>query len=533
MLWPHVLVVSLVLLVSSVASAQVVNPRVTTDGSVDCSSLKSIARDVCKGKTTKQDKAIALYEFARRVMYHYQQRSEASNADNHDSLRLINTYGYALCSQQSLLLVDLWQAAGIDGYVWSVPGHTTPQAEYDGGHHWFDPQLGGYVYLRDGKTVASLQDIAKDRTILTKAVAEGRAPKAFMPCKTMLRDDAARLVRESPEYLKTLTGHVDDMTFMANLAGEAAKWKWGAPGKPRYRPQIKLRRGERVEFLWDALPGEFNCVSSAPGKPARRGVVPADQLPPHHFCGDGPDKKCPLQYPLWKPYTKVIKEVRTARYYANGRHMYRPDLRKGPAKGDFVANSFGRGEASAPALRVAKAGEASALVVKMATPQVYTSAVVTATFRRATAKDVSHIYLSRDGKAWKQVYTAPAKAGEADAKVELRKIVGLREVWLKFEVRTPGDPAAAGLDAVSIECIFQHNMFARSHLIAGKNSVQVRLDGPKGLQPGDFTVTYVWKEGARKKTHTQQITRSPTNYVINVGGKELPRMISLTLAAAR
>ena len=74
---------------------------------MDCGSLASIAADVCRGRRGKQDRAIALYEFARRLMFHYPQRSERRHADDMDALRLLNTYGYSFCSQQAVVLVVL------------------------------------------------------------------------------------------------------------------------------------------------------------------------------------------------------------------------------------------------------------------------------------------------------------------------------------------------------------------------------------------------------------------------------------------
>ena len=62
MTWEALIAVVTVLLVATVVSAQVVNPLVTTDKSVDTSSLQSLVRDVCVGKETKQDKALLLLE---------------------------------------------------------------------------------------------------------------------------------------------------------------------------------------------------------------------------------------------------------------------------------------------------------------------------------------------------------------------------------------------------------------------------------------------------------------------------------------
>ena len=505
-------------------------PRVTTDRSIDCHSLESIAADVCRGRRTKQEKAIALYEFVQRVLFHYPQRSERYHPhDNTDSLRQINTYGYGFCSQQMLVLVDLWRRAGIQSTCWGMPGHCTTQAEYGGAVHWFDPIIGAYVYRRDGRTVASLEEIARDPTILSRAAEEGRASPTFAPCGTVFRDDAVRFCRHNPRYAKECARLKDDLTYVATLAAEA-KPVWG-PNPPRYEPDLSLRAGERVLFLWDCLPGEFNCKVTPPGV-YRQDWVPQDQLPPHHFCGIGPEKKDVVNYRFWKPYAKRIRNVRTCRYYANGRHLYEPDLRRA-APDDFEKNTFASDAAGGgPALHVRRRNAAAALICKLHTPHVYTSLAVRADFRRARRGDVSRLSLSVDGcKTWRRVWSG-AGAGRTAALVTLRdKVVGMRDLWLKVECRTRGEVTAAGLDSLKFDAIFQHNMHARPYLAPGPNRVTVRVAEPRALKAVPLDVTYKWKEGRAQQTHTRRVTRSPSAYTVHVAGKDMPRMVSLELAA--
>ena len=529
-----ILVIVLLLVgTQAVLRAGVIRPHVTTDKSVDCSSVESIVRDVCAGLTSDQDKAIALFNFARRLMFPWPNR--ADRVAVHDTLHLLNTYGYSFCSQQALLTVHLWQAAGIKGYVWAVPGHSTMQAQYDGDHHWFDLLIGAYVYRRDGKTIASLQDIAKDPTLLTKAVEEGRAPPGFLPERTVLRDDAARFSKHNPEYIKTCAGYGDDLTFMAKLAPQARKWRWGGPRPSRYRPGFTLRRGERVVYLWDFLPDQANCKVLRDGQKPRAYWVAASELPPHHYFGIAAQKR-DVNWKYFRPYVKTVNGVETGRYAANGRHIYAPDLSALRA-GDFRRNTFRRraGGSAGPVLAVGRRGSPAELVFRMHTPHVYTGAVISADFQRADTGDVSCIYVSRSGRKWVKVWDAErAGPGRIAAKVELKaQVRGARDVWVKFVSATTGPANRAGLDAVTVEMIFQHNMFARPYLVPGANRVTVRADGGEALRTGQFTVTFTWRQGARRRQHSKRIASSPTTYTIEVGGKELPRMLSLELAVGR
>ena len=500
----------------------VIAPRVTTDRSVDTHSLGSIVADVCRARMSDEEKAIALYEYTRRVMFHYRQRSE--RLDEHfdlDPLRLINTYGYSFCSQQMMGLVALWQAAGIESKVWGMPGHGTAQAFYGGRQHWFDPLIGAYVRSRKDGAVASLADIAEDPTVLTQAAAEGRAAPTFLTCGRVFHDDVARLVPSMADYIAECDRLGDDMGFIAARAGQS-KPAWN-PRQPLYKPDWSLRVGERVVFLWDSLDGEHNCI----------GVNP-EHLPPHHWCGVEVDSRDKLNYPYWEPYAKTINGVCTCRYHANGLQVFAPKFRDEWFKRGFEANSFEwhRWKRGMPKLRLSKRGRAADLVYKMSTPHVYTSASLAAEFRRAARDDASRLYVSRDGGArWTKVWDAAARRpGRVKARVELRDHVrGMRVFWVRAQCRTRGEPDKAGIDSLKIRAVFQHNMFARPYLSPGRNHVTVRVANPEVLPRVKFDVTYAWREGRFARAHTERITGSPTAYTLRVGGKAMPRMLRLEL----
>ena len=343
------------------SSADVIGPRVTTDQSVDTHDAASIVADVCKPGMTTEQKAIALYEYTRRVMFHYEQRGEKNDqVYDLDAIRLLNTYGYSFCTQQMLVMTTLWNAAGVDGKYWSVPGHSTAQAFYDGKLHWFDPLIGGYAISPKTKSVAGLDEIAADMTVLTKAAEDGRASPTFMPCGKVLIDDAIRLC-PGPNPEKTYAEWKDDMNFMANVAVKAKSM--GGPRKSLYKADNVLRPGEKVVFLWDCIDGEFNVKSDAIVK----------ELPPNHFCGVAADEKDKVNYKYWRPYAKEINGVNTCRYYANGRQSFSPAFTMEYFKRGFESNNFawfGFGGSPAPHMRSTKAGRFANIIYKMSTPFV-------------------------------------------------------------------------------------------------------------------------------------------------------------------
>ncbi|MCG3180167.1 MAG: hypothetical protein BIFFINMI_02524 [Phycisphaerae bacterium] len=541
-------IAALCLAALSAARADVIAPRVTTDRSVDTYSLPGIVRDVIAQADAKTDeqKAIALYEYVRRVIFHYEQRGEKRDqVYDLDALRQINTYGYSFCTQQMLVLTHLWNTAGIEGKYWSVPGHSTAQAFYGGTLHWFDPLIGAYVYSRDKTNgIASLQEIAKDPTVLTKAAEEGRASPTFMPCGKVLYEDAARL-SGSAEYAAFCKGFGDDVGYMAANAAKAKKG--GGPRRSLYSPDMTLRPGETVTYLWDCLPGEFNVKADAP----------KDQLPPNHFCGVEADSRDKVNWPYWRNYVKEINGVKTARYYANGTQTFRPAFNNEHFKQGVESNSFawfGWSGAGAPSLRPAAVGQAADIVYKMSTPYVYTSGTLSAEFHRAADADVSRLYVSADaGAHWTKVWdAAEEKAGAGVVKATANigpHVHGLHEFWVRAECSTDAtrtvkdkegkekiEMVPAGLQSMAVTAVFQHNMYARPQLMAGDNKVTVTAANPAVLEFQNFHVKYVWEESAAdggpavEKTSDERVTSSPQTWTIPVAGEAMPKMKSLTLS---
>jgi NAD kinase len=119
----------------------------------------------------------------------------------------------------------------------------------------------------------------------------------------------------------------------------------------------------------------------------------------------------------------------------------------------------------------------------------------------------------------------------AKAAVHVKDIVrGQRDFWVRAECATDGDLAKAGLNAIGVDAIFQHNMFARPFLAPGKNQVTVRTANPETLDHDKLNVMWVWQEAGVEKKDSRRVTKSPTDYTIEVGGDEMPRMIRLEMS---
>jgi len=83
--------------------------KVVADKAPDCSSRKAIVESVTRGCKTNDEKAIAIYNFARLGYYH---RNYPGEKGGIAALKLFNVYGWSLCGGQHAAFSSLWVAAG-------------------------------------------------------------------------------------------------------------------------------------------------------------------------------------------------------------------------------------------------------------------------------------------------------------------------------------------------------------------------------------------------------------------------------------
>src|SRR5438874_425408 len=93
------------------ALAEVRGFKVTTDKTVDATSLESIVRDVIAqaGARTNDEKAIAIYEYLHNTIFHHAYPTEAA-PQSVGPLKVLNAYGWSLCGGQHTVLKALFEA---------------------------------------------------------------------------------------------------------------------------------------------------------------------------------------------------------------------------------------------------------------------------------------------------------------------------------------------------------------------------------------------------------------------------------------
>lgn len=499
----------------NLASAGIHDVKVTTDTSIDCSSIQTIAHDLYRNCKSDQDKAIATWYFVRRVMFHW------PHIPTDNSVELINSYGIGLCYYQSKAFAEICTAGGIKARRLHEPGHVLAEAFYDNDWHFFDCQVGWYACKQvkdaDGQThlaVASHEDIIKDPSIVLDAVKDNRASKPYFQCSW------GPASSDKPE---------NGVTYARLAKAEPPQTV------PTDRLVINLRRGESITRNW-----------SNEGKSwfDTKQVKDDNFRSLQHTCmATQVDENDPVNWPYWKPYAVLTtnKQGKThygpKRLFANGRLIYEPDLttdafREGLVEDGLKGIKAHHEDKHGANLHPAKAGSAGTAVFAIQCPYIAVDAWLDLSGVRAGDKDVVAVYAKGKGD-WVEVYRAASKGKfKADA-ISLKDIAWDRhEVLIKIELLAAGDVRDAGIDMIRLTTVFINNMYALPYFMPGKNTIRMTADKDTDLKHNKLALKYTWEEAGKEKVLERKIDKLPFEATVDVAGKEIPRMKSVTLAVA-
>jgi hypothetical protein len=156
------------LAVASAAMGQVVvNPRLTTDSSIDCSSAEAVVKQIVKPGMTDEEKAVACWRFMLGHYYHWYPPYEDNAFEPvRDFAKAVNSYGYGPCFVNAPVLTALWEAAGFKTRSWTITGHSIPEVFYGGAWHMLDADARAWHRKADGQ-IAGVEDLAKDMSLFT------------------------------------------------------------------------------------------------------------------------------------------------------------------------------------------------------------------------------------------------------------------------------------------------------------------------------------------------------------------------------
>ena len=490
-----------VLVAALPARAGLDDVKVTTDTSIDCSSLATIARDLYGGCKSDHDKAIATWYFVRRVEFHW------PHVPTWDTIDLINSYGFGLCGYQSTAFAQICTAGGLKARLCHLPGHVIAEAFYNSGWHMFDCQVGWYALNRQGK-VASCQEMKDDPSLVTRAVEEGRASKPYFQCRDNPRGGTNYAARaRGGESLRTV---------------------------PTTRLVINLRRGESITRVWGNEKKPWFADKGNDGRPNTSFLEPA------HLCtAAGVDENDPVNWPFWKPYALVASrdggKIRYGlkRYYGNGRMVYAPDLTSPACLADLPRDALANVQPGPTGLQPAEAGRDASVTIPVECPYVITDAWLNASAFRADGKDVLALAVRGRGGQWKEVYRAGKTGRLTLERFSLKDAAfGGKKYQVRITLRSAAKTADVSVARLTLTTVFINNMYALPYLSPGRNTVRITAADGVDLATNRLALEYAWQEEGADKTLTRVIDRLPFQAVIEVGGRELPRMKSVRLSVA-
>ena len=123
----------------------VISPCVTSPHCTDYSSLDAILSAARFAGKTGEELAVAIWEFVIdevEGVYHFWPALARLNGwFVWDAMKLLNSFGWAICGQNANLIATLWRAAGLDSRLVGIEGHNVAEVFYDGGWHLLDGDL--------------------------------------------------------------------------------------------------------------------------------------------------------------------------------------------------------------------------------------------------------------------------------------------------------------------------------------------------------------------------------------------------------
>jgi hypothetical protein len=436
-----------------------------------------------------------------------------------------------------------------------------------------DPIIGAYARNKTDGSIASMEEIAKDPLILVDAVREKRSSMPYFPCAVFPNPIPGTLIGAYSYFDYDTAFAVDYMTGYKdnNQTTQTAYCNM----------RKSLKKGEVYYWLWDFLPGDYYLPSDS-SKKSRSW----NWYPPRHICG-WKDSLDTVNWPYFKPYEKVINGATCYRYYANGVHLYEPDLKKDDPKDDLLIQknaAFFADDGILPAVHPAKTGETAEIAWKIKLPYPLMTMEVSGEYVRASDSDtlllsVAPVFFDTDSASdaagepqagyqdtlgtepFRQVRLFGVSGAPARFAVDLRDLIDpannhiapkaygakmrkrfiartdsanvyYRRVYdgyvIKFTMKGAKRAANAGLNSLCIKSVFQHNMFALPQMEPGLNLVSVTTESAS-LNSEDLKVGFGWMENGKKTVSVTPVKLNRAGFPLTVKQKTMPKMLYMWL----
>ncbi len=472
------------------------NVHIRSSTTVDLSDLQSIVRDVIKPEMTNRQKAVKLYHFLRTHAYSRHYPTEFchrafGNATEYP-IALLNIYPWGQCETWHNLAADVFSAAGFKcrkRIFMDLGGHFFVEVYYDGKWHYIDPSQGFYFCLRDGKTIASVEDLRKDPTLITKPVSK----EGFL---WDISDSALE------KYAEQICGKI----IISKRGSDADGIHM--PEKKCHSMKINLYTGDTYMLSSDKL-GPKGIWYYPP-------KIPASVFKEINK----KNKQRNITLPDIGPYPWTDREVnKNWKYagFANGFLEFRPQIDCDGKVSRLLNTSMLDISNTGPLTFSVKAGTGSA-VWFFSVPFVPVEGEVC--FEKEPGGSVDIFISVNNGKEWVKVASANAEE-QGKCGFKLREfILGAYQYQIKMTLT-----GKTAVRCLFFRTIFQMSPAAVPGLASGKNVITFITENPDALKQAHASIEYRWEEKTDHKTVNKKmqksLTGSPQSFEIDCQGSEV------------
>ena len=300
------------------------SPWVTSEHVPDSSSLEAFRNYPDWRDKTGQELAIAAWKCFvgnETGVAHFQPIREGTDPVDweyriiRDPIKMLNVYGYGFCGAFGPTTAGLFEGLGFEkarSVQLPAVNHNVTEVFYDGAWHYYDTDLRGLLFRRDGETVASIEDVIREPDLWLNPP---RKMEPFFP-----EDSAAGIKQYSERY---------------GAVPPEYCYHWFHGGSTM---DFVLRKGESLTRFWHPQGGRWSNQMEDAETPFFRNLI---QSEPYGAKTNHP------RFSIWA--------------HGNGLFEYAPTLRKGC--GDFADGVFDQKNVELTDEGLTPAGDGKAEVV--------------------------------------------------------------------------------------------------------------------------------------------------------------------------
>ena len=150
--------------ISNQGDKKVSGPRLIINDHGDWYDQISISREAIRGAKTASDTILSIMYF----IYENRASYMPANIDSYYGTKMLQIYGYGSCDQSSYLVRLISKSLDLQSKEFIMPHHVVSSVYM--GNKWYhvDPDFRVFYLLKDNMTLASIEDILKDKYLITR-----------------------------------------------------------------------------------------------------------------------------------------------------------------------------------------------------------------------------------------------------------------------------------------------------------------------------------------------------------------------------